>query len=57
VATDPSGRFVYVGNDDSDLVSAYSVDQTSGALSPVSGSPFPVPGLQPEIVTLSAKRR
>jgi hypothetical protein len=34
-------RFVYVTNGDSNNVSAYTVDATSGALTAVSGSPYP----------------
>jgi 6-phosphogluconolactonase len=51
VAVDREGRFVYVGNDDSNLVSVFSIDQSVGSLAPVAGSPFAAPGLQPEIVT------
>jgi 6-phosphogluconolactonase len=44
VAVDPSGKFAYVVNSGSNLgfrnVSAYTIDGTTGALSPVSGSPF-----------------
>ena len=50
VAVDPAGRFVYVGNDDSDEVSVFSLDRATGALTPITGSPFAARGLQPEIV-------
>ena len=50
VAVDPKGRFVYAGNYGNGAgtagsnglgsVSAYTIDATTGALTPVSGSPF-----------------
>jgi 6-phosphogluconolactonase len=56
VAVDRDGRFLYVGNDDSNEVSAFAIDQPSGSLVPVVGSPFPTMfpagGIQPEIVTV-----
>ena len=45
VTVDPSGRFAYVANNGADVarasVSAYAINNTTGALSKVSGSPFP----------------
>jgi len=53
VAIDPAGRFLYVGNDDADEVSVFPLDGTTGALrTAVTGSPFVVHGLQPEIVLI-----
>ena len=46
VTVDLSGRFVYVANgyhNSNGTISAYSVDQNTGSLTPVSGSPFTVP--------------
>jgi DNA-binding beta-propeller fold protein YncE len=40
VALDSSGKFLFVANRLSNNISAYSVDSTTGALTPVSGSPF-----------------
>ncbi len=40
VAVDPTGKFAYVTNCVSGNVSAYTIDATSGALTPVAGSPF-----------------
>ena len=44
LAIDPSGRFLYVGLggtvNANDLVAAFSIDPSTGALTPVSGSPF-----------------
>ncbi len=41
---DPSGKFLYVSNteDPNGGISAYTIDSVSGALTPVSGSPFPI---------------
>jgi 6-phosphogluconolactonase (cycloisomerase 2 family) len=38
---DRSGKFLYVTNADSNQVLGYTIDQTSGALAPIVGSPFP----------------
>jgi 6-phosphogluconolactonase (cycloisomerase 2 family) len=46
LTVDPAGRFVYVANGyrgSPGLVSAFTIDANSGALTPVAGSPFPVP--------------
>ena len=40
VVLDPSGQFAYVANDNSNDVSAYAVDATTGVLTPVGNSPF-----------------
>jgi 6-phosphogluconolactonase (cycloisomerase 2 family) len=49
VAVDRAGRFVYVGNDDVNELSVFSLDATTGALAPIASSPFTVNGIQPEI--------
>jgi len=41
VAVDPSDKYVYVTNHTSDDVSGYSINATTGELTPLSGSPFP----------------
>ena len=41
---DPSGRFLYVGNSGSNTISAFKVDPTSGALTPIAGAPFATTG-------------
>src|SRR6266850_201618 len=51
VAIDPSGMFVFVANYYFETVRAYRIDQNTGALSQVSGSPFPA-GINPESVTV-----
>jgi 6-phosphogluconolactonase len=43
LAVSPSG-FLYVPNDNSGTISVYSINAASGALTPISGSPFPGPG-------------
>jgi 6-phosphogluconolactonase len=40
LATDPTGRFLYVANEQSETISVYAVDPSSGNLAPVAGSPF-----------------
>jgi 6-phosphogluconolactonase len=37
---DPTGQFAYVTNGNSSDVSAYTIDGTTGGLTPVDGSPF-----------------
>jgi 6-phosphogluconolactonase (cycloisomerase 2 family) len=54
LAVDPTGRFVYVGNDDAQQVSVFSIAPGNGALQPV-GQPITVPGLQPEIVIIRSE--
>jgi 6-phosphogluconolactonase len=44
VAITPSGAFVYILGYGDKSVSAFAVDQTSGALTEISGSPFPTGG-------------
>src|SRR5258708_27693095 len=46
-----SGGFAYVANANSNNVSAYTIDGTTGALTPVAGSPFPA-GSYPSSVTV-----
>jgi 6-phosphogluconolactonase (cycloisomerase 2 family) len=40
VTVDSTGEFVYVVNFNSNNVSAYTIDASTGALTPVVGSPF-----------------
>ena len=51
MAVDPSGKFAYVANSNSNNVSAYAIDAASGALTPVKGSPFAA-GITPFSVTV-----
>jgi DNA-binding beta-propeller fold protein YncE len=41
VAVDPTDKYAYVANQADNSVSAYTVNPTSGALTPIAGSPFP----------------
>lgn len=49
VAADPNLKFLYVANSASNDVSAFSVDVSSGKLTPIAGSPFAA-GKQPSSV-------
>ena len=40
IVAEPSGKFVYVTNEFSNDISGYSVNPTSGALTPIAGTPF-----------------
>jgi 6-phosphogluconolactonase len=42
LVVDPSGKYLYVA-DDSGYIDAFSIDETSGALTPLAGSPFTIP--------------
>jgi len=44
IDVDPNSRFVYVPLQSLNTIAVFSVDQTTGALTPVSGSPFPSGG-------------
>jgi 6-phosphogluconolactonase (cycloisomerase 2 family) len=46
LVVDPTGRFVYVANDQSQDVTGLSVNASTGALTELPGSPFPI-GAQP----------
>jgi len=41
VTVDPTGKFAYVANQVSNSISAYTINAATGALTAVSGSPFP----------------
>jgi 6-phosphogluconolactonase len=49
----PPGRFLYVGNPNQQTVSAYAIDPATGALTEISGSPFPSRGPGPGRSTLT----
>ena len=40
VETDPAGKFLFMGTRGNDGIQVFSIDQTTGALTEVSGSPF-----------------
>jgi 6-phosphogluconolactonase len=50
-AVDPSGKFLYVANFSSNNVSAYSINATTGVLTPVAGSPFAA-GVRPNAIAV-----
>ena len=54
VAIDPTGNYVYVANNGSANLSAYSVNTTTGKLTKVTGSPFAMPNksIYPEYVAI-----
>lgn len=53
LAMDSAGGFLYVGNSGSNNVSVFSIDASSGALTQVQGSPFPL-GISPLNMKLSS---
>ncbi len=54
VAIDPTGRFVFVGNDDVDEVAVYSLQRASGKLESIMHMPLPALSLQPEMVVIGS---
>lgn len=52
MVTDPSGNFVFVALNATNQVAAFSVDQTTGALTPVPSSPFAT-GLSPTTLVVA----
>jgi 6-phosphogluconolactonase len=46
------GRYAYVANETSNTISAYSIDASSGALTPIAGSPFAATGTTPVAVAV-----
>jgi len=53
VAVEPSGHFAYVSNTGSWTIAIYSIDQTTGALTPIAGSPFPT-APEPDEITFAS---
>jgi len=51
VVIDPAGTFAYVANENSDNVSVYAINSTTGALTQVGGSPFAA-GTNPRSVAI-----
>jgi 6-phosphogluconolactonase len=41
VTVDPAGRFLYMANGVAGSISVFAINQISGALTPIAGSPFP----------------
>lgn len=58
VAIDPTGRFVYVpGNGNDGSVAGYSINRTTGVLTPLPGSPFPTNGEFPGAIAIDRSGR
>lgn len=57
LAVDPSARFLYAVNRNSNTVSAFAIHPKTGALSPVPGQPFAVPASVPDTVTVDRTGR
>ncbi|MEI9941598.1 MAG: beta-propeller fold lactonase family protein [Pseudomonadota bacterium] len=53
LGVEPSGRFVFVGNDDG-TTSAFSLQRSNGTLHEIDGSPFAIGGSQPELAFATA---
>ena len=51
------GRFLYVPNFGSNTVSAYTISATTGALTPMAGSPFAGAGSQPQVAVTTPDGR
>ncbi len=51
VSIDPTGDFVYVANDQSANVSEFTLNSTTGVLSPVMGSPVAA-GSNPDFIAI-----
>jgi 6-phosphogluconolactonase len=47
VAVDPKGRFVYAADSANNTIAGFSINSSTGALSPLAGSPFPCGGVHP----------
>lgn len=48
-------HYVYVVNGSSDNISTFTIDTRSGALTPVTGSPFPAGGAAPKSIAFDPK--
>ena len=61
VAVDPSGKFVYTADTavlptGISYISGFALDATTGALTPVPGSPFPA-GVNPNDIAITGQRQ
>jgi lactonase family protein with 7-bladed beta-propeller len=54
VKIDPSGKFLYVTNRNSNDVSAFAINSLTGGLTPLAGSPFPTP-VTPQAIVIDHK--
>lgn len=53
IAVDPSGQFVYVANYTDSNISGYRINASTGALNHLTGSPFPLDGVNPRSIVTS----
>ena len=51
IAFDPAGKFAYVAHESSHVVSAYTIDSSTGRWTAIAGSPFPV-GTEPQSIAV-----
>jgi YVTN family beta-propeller protein len=51
IAADPTGKFTYAANNNSNNVSGYTIDATTGVLTEITGSPFEA-GSNPSCIAL-----
>lgn len=56
LAIDPTGKYLYLGGNTTSNVYGYAIDDTSGALSPIAGSPF-AGGANPSNITIHPNAR
>ena len=54
VVVDPSNTFVYVVNSGSGNISSYTINPTTGMLTEILGSTFPVDGIEPNWIAITA---
>ncbi len=52
INVDPSGQFAYTANNVSGGIAAWTIDQNTGVLTPIAGSPYPT-GTAPFVVSIS----
>jgi 6-phosphogluconolactonase (cycloisomerase 2 family) len=58
LSADPLGQFLYVANKTSNNVSAFAINQTSGALAALTGSPFALaPATSPQSIAVDLSGR
>jgi 6-phosphogluconolactonase (cycloisomerase 2 family) len=53
VAISPTGNHVYIANNGSSTISAYSLNTVTGSLTPILGSPFSSYGINPSYITVT----
>jgi 6-phosphogluconolactonase len=51
ITTDPGGNYLFVSDSGDNEIFVYSISNTTGALTPATGSPFTVPAIEPGNIT------